>query len=104
MIIRIDANGPRLDDADNFRSFKVVVEAAAGGREAIAKAVEGVLWFESDEHAWVAIGALETWPGHGQDSQFRTALQAMIVKAQPFGWIAEDGRSIRAHVEWLAAP
>jgi hypothetical protein len=101
MIIRIDANGPSLDDAENFHSFKVVVEAAAGDREAVEKAVAGILQFEGDEHAWVEICALENWPGHGENIGFRTSLQAMIVKAKPFGWIAEDGRSIRAHIDWL---
>ena len=101
MIVRIDAIGLSLDDAENFRSFKVVVEAAAGDREAISKAVAGVLQFEGDEHAWVAISALENWPGHGEDAQFRASLQAMVVKARPFGWITEDGRAIRAHIDWL---
>ncbi len=102
MIVRLDASGPRLDDADNFRAFKVVVEAAASEREAITKAATDAVRFETDEQAWVAISALESWPGHGQDAQFRASLQAMIEKAKPFGWISEDGRFVRAHVEWLA--
>lgn len=94
MIIKIDPSGaPRLDEADNFRSFKIVLPAGLGDpRQALS-----VIGRQDDGHVWVSRCWIEE-NGRPADADWATGFEAMITYAQSAGWVDEDG-AIRAHVE-----
>ena len=56
--------------------------------------------FDDPATAWVSVAALRNWEGLRDAPAWQEGLTAMIEKARPYGWIAEDGQSIKAHVEW----
>jgi hypothetical protein len=88
-----------LEDAHNFRAFKVV--ATKGTElESVRNALASIATLPDRDTAWVSEQALRAWPGYANDAQWQSSLTAMIEKARPHGWIDEASKSIRAHVEW----
>ncbi|MUL67832.1 hypothetical protein BOO86_25395 [Mycobacterium sp. CBMA 234] len=65
-------------EPDDFKSFKVVIEAS--------------------EHAWIAPDVLTELAGRGDDEQWRQHLTGMLEFAASKGWCDDAGR-VRAHVE-----
>jgi hypothetical protein len=101
MIIRIAENRTvHLEDPENFRAFKVSVAGPATAYAEFAEANPRVLHFDDAATAWVSVEALRNWEGLRDAPAWQDGLSAMIEKARPYGWIAEDGQSIKAHVEW----
>jgi hypothetical protein len=88
-----------LEDAHNFRAFKVVV-ATDTELESVRNALARVATLPDRGTAWVSEQALRAWPGYANDAQWQSSLTAMIEKARPHGWIDEASKSIKAHVEW----
>lgn len=71
--------GVTLHDAEDLRSFKVVVRGA--------------------EHAHVAPDTVRALAGaHGEDPGWCEQFEGMLAYAASKGWVREDG-AIRAHVE-----
>jgi hypothetical protein len=91
-----------LEDAHNFRAFKVVVAMTNAELETVRSALVNVATLPDRGTAWVFEQALRAWPGCANDAQWQSSLTAMIEKARPHGWIDEASKSIRAHVEWLS--
>ena len=91
-----------LEDAHNFRAFKVVVAMTDAELETVRSALANVATLPDRGTAWVSEGALRAWPGYANDAQWQSSLTAMIEKARPHGWIDEASKSIRAHVEWVS--
>jgi hypothetical protein len=91
-----------LEDAHNFRAFKVVVVSKGTELETVRSALTNVATLPDRDTAWVSEQALRRWPGYADDAQWQSSLTAMIEKARPHGWIEEASKSIRAHVEWLS--
>jgi hypothetical protein len=89
-----------LEDAKNFRGFKVVVAIPGAALEAVQGALSTVAFMPDHDTAWVSEQALRAWPGCADDAEWQSALTAMIEKARPHGWIDDSNRSIKAHVEW----
>jgi hypothetical protein len=52
------------------------------------------------ETAWVSEAALRRWADIAQDASWQQSLGAMIEKARPHGWIDDDRKAIKAHIEW----
>ena len=101
MIIRIAENKTvLLDEPENFKAFKVAVAAPATEFAAVSDANPQVVRFDDPATAWVSVAALRNWEGLRDAPAWQEGLTAMIEKARPYGWIAEDGQSIKAHVEW----
>jgi|SRR5262245_11616104 hypothetical protein len=92
----------KLEDADNFRSFKVVVAVPGADLDAARRALSGVAVMPDRDTAWVSEQALRQWPGYANNATWQDSLTAMIQKAKPHGWIDEATKSIKAHVEWPA--
>ena len=89
----------RLEDRDNFRAFKLVVEGSRAGLEAARAALAGTV--ELADAAWVLEAALRGFPEVAGDAAWQQALTGMIDKARPHGWIDDTSKAIKAHVEWL---
>jgi len=102
MIIAIATNNTvAIEEPEDFRKFKVAVAQPASAYEAVAKSNPEIVAFDDAETAWVSVAALKGWEGLKEAPAWQEGLDAMIEKARPYGWISPDGRSIKAHVEWL---
>jgi hypothetical protein len=91
----------RLEDRDNFRAFKLVVEGSRDQLKAARTALAGTAELPDAETAWVSEQALRGWPEVADDAAWQQALSAMIEKARPHGWIDDTRHAIKAHVEWV---
>jgi hypothetical protein len=89
-----------LEDRDNFRAFKVVIEGRPEGLDAARRALQGTAELVDTETAWVTEAALRRWPDVAQDAIWQQSLGVMIEKARPHGWIDDDRKAIKAHIEW----
>ena len=100
MIICVDeALRVRLDEPDDFRRFSVRIESPGLKVEEVRQALRGIAVLENGETAWVEERALRNWPELEGDRAWQSGLDEMIVKAKPYGWIDEERRRIKAHVE-----
>jgi len=96
MIISVDGSGTvSLQEADNFRGFKV--KSALADKDKLGKALSSAGRFDG-EHAWIAKAWLiQQAP---KDAAWRGEFDKMCAYAQSKGWIEAD--AIRAHVETAA--
>jgi predicted transcriptional regulator len=92
----------KLEDANNFRAFKVVVVMPNADLETVRGALAGIAALPDRDTAWVSEQALRAWPEVAHDTTWQDALTAMIAKARPHGWVDDANMSIKAHVEWTA--
>lgn len=93
-------NGLRLEDRDNFRAFKLVVDGHRADFDRVRLALAGAIDLADADTAWVFEATLRRWPDVAQDAAWQDALGAMIEKARPHGWIDDARKVIKAHVEW----
>ena len=68
-------------------------------RRALANTAE----LPDQTHAWIFEQALRQRPEVAQDAAWQQNLGAMIEKAKPHGWIDEQKKAIKAHIEWIAS-
>ena len=99
MIIRLTADtAPHLDDADNFRAFKIVAPKDMD-RAALARALGTLGRLADDDHAWIDEAALRALANRPNDKAWHDSATAMIGYAQRAGFIDADTGAIRAHIE-----
>ncbi|MGH6768933.1 MAG: hypothetical protein ACRECO_07920 [Xanthobacteraceae bacterium] len=102
MLIRVTANrSVLLEEHDNFRAFKVVVESRRDDLPAVCEALKDIAVLDDADTAWVSELALRSWASVAADVGWQQALTGMIEKARPHGWIDDSRRAIKAHVEWV---
>lgn len=89
-----------LEDRDNFRAFKLVIEGRPEDLAAVRTALAGTADLPDANTAWVLEKALREWPEVELDTEWQAALTGMIDMARPHGWIDADRGAIKAHVEW----
>ena len=90
-----------LEDRDNFRAFKLVVEGSREDLDAVRTALAGTAELADADTAWISEAALRHRPEVAQDAAWQQSLGAMIEKARPHGWIDDVRAAIKAHVEWV---
>lgn len=90
-----------LEDRDNFRAFKLVVEGCREDIEAARRALAGAVELADADTAWVSQDALRGRPEVAGDAAWQASFAAMIEKARPHGWIDDARKAIKAHVEWV---
>jgi hypothetical protein len=90
----------RLEDRDNFRAFKLVVEGSRAGLEAARASLAGTAELADADTAWVLEAALRGFPEVADNVAWQQALTGMIEKARPHGWIDDARKAVKAHVEW----
>ena len=89
-----------LEDAHNFRAFKVVVQIPKAHLHQVRVALAKYAMLPDRDTAWVSAEMLRQWPHVKHDEAWQTSFAAMIEKARPHGWIDDANDTIRAHVEW----
>jgi hypothetical protein len=103
MFIKVTAAGAvELHERDNFRAFKLVVEAPRSALDEMRLVLSGVAELPDTDTAWVSEQALRQHSDVAGDAAWQQSLGAMIEKARPHGWIDEARQAIKAHIEWLA--
>ena len=104
MFLKLTADGQlQFEDRQNFRAFKLVVEGDRGGLEKIRSALVGKAEVPDADTAWIYQDALRRWPGVPHDALWQQNFSAMIEKARPHGWIDDQRKTIKAHIEWVGA-
>jgi hypothetical protein len=103
MIISLGiGRGPRLDEPDNFRAFKVTApRGMVGDRLARALAPVGRLHEGGGEgeHVWIDEAELRKLSGRAGDKAWNDQAMVMIDYARRSGWIDPATGAIRAHIE-----
>ena len=90
-----------LEDRENFRAFKLVVEGGRDDLDAVRGALAGTAELADADTAWVSQDALRGRPEVSQDVAWQQSFAAMVEKARPHGWIDDARKAIKAHVEWV---
>ncbi|MEW6454748.1 MAG: hypothetical protein AB1490_29190 [Pseudomonadota bacterium] len=100
MFVKLAADGHvSLEERDNFRAFKLVVEGDAAQLDNARAKLKGAADVPDQGTAWI----FESWlRANVSDSAWQQSLGAMIEKAKPHGWIDEQRKAIKAHIEWRA--
>jgi len=102
VFLKLTANGElSFEDRDNFRAFKLVVEASPDRLDAVRKAIADKAELPDAETAWIFQEALRRWPGAAHDAAWQQNFATMIEKARPHGWIDDARVAIKAHIEWV---
>ena len=101
MYVKVAADGSvYLEDKDNFRAFKLVVEGGPARLDQARRALSGTAEVPDQSHAWIYEQALRQRPEVKGDATWQGNLGGMIEKAKPHGWVDEAKKAIRAHIEW----
>jgi hypothetical protein len=101
MFIKVAADGSvSLEDRDNFRAFKLVVEGGAARLDQARRALSGTAEIPDQATTWIFEQALRQRPEVVGDAAWQSNLGAMIEKAKPHGWVDEAKKAIKAHIEW----
>jgi hypothetical protein len=101
VVVDVDVSGEppavALEDPEDCRAFSVRVQ---GDRAALGPALEsaGVGRLDGDE-ALIEVEAVRTLAAGQVGDSWEGDFAAMLQYAEGKGWIADEGRSIRAHVE-----
>jgi hypothetical protein len=100
MIIQLSPDTtPHLDDADNFRAFKIVAPQSMD-RAALTRALGTLGRLHDDSaHAWIDEAALRQLANRPDDKTWHDSATAMIGYARKSGWIDAETGAIRAHIE-----
>jgi len=102
LFLKLNAAGElAFEDRQNFRAFKLVVEGGRGRLDAVRTTLAGKAELPDVDTAWISQDALRRWPGVEHDAAWQQNFSAMIEKARPHGWIDDQRRAIKAHVEWV---
>ena len=102
MFVKLSATGSvTLEDRDNFRAFKLVVEGGPARLEQARRALADTAELPDQATAWIFEQALRQRPEVAQDATWQRNLGAMMEKAKPHGWIDDARQAIKAHVEWV---
>ncbi len=104
MFVKLAIDGKvTLEDRDNFRAFKLVVEGTPARLEQARRALANVAELDNEKDAWIYEQALRDRPEVANDATWLQNLGGMIEKAKPHGWIDEKKKAIKAHIEWAAS-
>lgn len=102
MFLKLARGGELLfEDRENFRAFKLVVEGGRDRLDAAREATAGKAELPDAETAWIFQDALRQWPGVERDAAWQQNFSGMIEKARPHGWIDDERKAIKAHIEWV---
>lgn len=86
-----------LAEPQDFKRFKLVIDAARSDMGKLKTALAGIATLSDEGHAWVS----EAWlRGLDASAPWQDGLTAMIAFAKKYGWVDEQAKTIRAHVEW----
>jgi hypothetical protein len=102
MFVKLSITGAvTLEDRDNFRAFKLVVEGGPERLEQARRALANTAELPDDKTAWIYEQALRQRLEVTGDTTWQANLGTMMEKAKPHGWIDEQKKAIKAHIEWV---
>ncbi|HKT20254.1 MAG TPA: hypothetical protein VJR47_19530 [Stellaceae bacterium] len=85
-----------LEEAQDFKRFKLVIASPRGDEARLKSALAGIAELSNEGHAWIS----EAWlRRHDAAPAWQQGLDAMITVAKKYGWVDEQAKTIRAHVE-----
>ncbi|NMJ43614.1 hypothetical protein GWK16_20375 [Roseomonas sp. JC162] len=93
---------PRLTAVEDLKRFSIV--AAADPAALADLALDRVLAFEGQDHAWVSVDWLMAASGQSGSESWRAGFEAMRAFAAKHGWTRDNPPAIRGHVVWQGAP
>jgi hypothetical protein len=104
MIIHVAPDGKvELQEAGDFKNFKVAVAKPGASRDFITDALKGVAALDPDgKTAWVSQAALKRWQGQDQPADWIASFDKMVESVRRFGWVRDLDHSVRAHIEIAA--
>ena len=101
MFVKVAADGRvSLEEKDDFRAFKLLVEGGPARLDQVRRALNGTAEVQDQDRAWIFEQALRKRPEVANDATWQSNLGAMIEKAKPHGWVDDAKKAIRAHIEW----
>src|SRR5258708_13852724 len=101
MFIKVADDGSvSLEDRDNFRAFKLVVEGGPARLDQARRALTGTAEIPDQSTAWIYEQALRQRPEVASDATWQGNPGAMIEKAKPHGRVDETKKTTKAHYEW----
>ncbi|WP_262700754.1 MULTISPECIES: hypothetical protein [Streptomyces] len=109
MYVQVDLRTPaatsvELQEADDFRAFKLVVLTPDGRPDGLEDALRDVGSIGPDGDAFLRIDAVRRLAGDtAEDPAWTTAFDQMIGYARSRGWVAPDA-TLRAHQELRQGP
>src|SRR4029078_5857645 len=104
MFVKLSITGQvTLEDRDNFRAFKLVVEGEPGRLDQAKRALTNIAEIEDQPPAWIFKQGLRQRPEVAGDATWQTNLGTMIEKAKPHGWIDEQKKGIQAQSAGVVA-
>jgi hypothetical protein len=86
-----------LEERQDFKKFKLVIDASGADAARISTALDGVAALDPEGHAWVSEDWLRKQDGA---AAWQEGLTAMVAVAKKYGWVDEQKKAIRAHIEW----
>ena len=102
MFVKLSITGAvTLEDRDNFRAFKLVVEGGPARLEQARRALADTAELPDQATAWIYEQALRQRTEVAGDAAWQGNLGTMMEKAKPHGWIDEQKKAIKAHIEWF---
>jgi hypothetical protein len=102
MFVKVAADRSiHFEDRENFRTFKLVVDGRRDDLDAVRQALAGIADVPDAETAWIFEDALRRWPAVAADAGWQQSFGGMMDKAKPHGWIDEQRKAIKAHIEWV---
>jgi len=98
MFIRVTKDfAVALEEAEDFKKFKLVIDAPGSDAGRLSTALDGVATLDPEGHAWVS----EAWlRARDPAASWQDGLTAMIGVAKKYGWVDDQKKAIRAHIEW----
>jgi hypothetical protein len=100
MFVKVSGGRVTLEERDNFRAFKLVVQGPRDDLDAVRRALADAAEVVDADTAWISEAWLRGQPELAQNTDWQQSLSAMIDKARPHGWIDDTRKAIKTHVEW----
>jgi len=104
MIIRLSTERPAQVEAGDVLTELSVRHPASMTAEQLAVATDELVEEVDGDHAWLVLAELRNRAGHRADPDWHRRFSGMVDYARSSGWVSDDGRLVRAHLEAEPAP
>ena len=105
MFVKLSAAGSvTLEDRDNFRAFKLVVEGGPDRLDTPAARCPAPPNCPTRPPPGSSSRRCGSGPRSRRTPRGKQNLGTMMEKAKPHGWIDEQKKAIKAHIEWTEKP
>jgi hypothetical protein len=88
-----------LRQVNDFKSFKLIIEGGPKSLEKVRAVLSSAAELIDDKNAWISEIYLRQMPEVRSDEDWQRSLSAMIELAKPYGWVDQERKAIKAHIE-----